>query len=206
MACLTGCAELASDDTHIFVMTFDGNNYATLYRVPKSSGTAIFMTGPGAGASNLQTSYSFRVGTQRYFVYWIQGGNLWRFNVDTLVTTQLAIGVTGYYAEGGRTTCGGGSCFFSDEVFIARGNQVATYSNITGNTGAPVYCSNNSCSPDPSRVVFSLTTDAAESFFELLPNRLYSTVHVHGFSVVDPRGGGPVDTLYFTTGGSRAPG
>ncbi|WP_287158338.1 BACON domain-containing carbohydrate-binding protein [Chloroflexus sp.] len=202
---LAGRAELAIDDTHIFVMTYDSNNYATLYRVPKSSGVAIFMTGPGTGAYNLQTSYSFRLGTQRYYVYWIQGGNLWRFDVDTLATTLLAGGVTGYYAEGGRTLCSGVSCSFFDTVFIAQGNQVVTYSNISGATSAPVYCSNNPCSPDPNRVVFSLTTDGNNLyFFERRQTGCAPFCVYTDFLLRTPRGGGQVDALSFTTGARLA--
>lgn len=204
---LAGRTELAIDDTHVFVMIYDSNNYATLYRVPKTGGAAIYMTGSGVNAARLQTSYSFHFGTQtqRYYVYWIQGGNLWRFNVDTLATDLLAAGVTGYHAEGGRTTCGGGTCFFSDIVFIARGNQVVTYNNITGNSGAPVYCSNNPCNPDPNHVVFSLTADGDNLyFFEERRTGCAPLCTYTDFLLRTPRGGGAVDTLYFTNGISRA--
>lgn len=202
---LAGRAELAIDDTHLFVMAYDSNNYATVYRVPKSNGGAIFMAGAGVNASNLQTSYSFRGGTQRYFVYWIQNSNLWRFNVDTLATDLLASGVTAYHAEGGRTTCSGGTCFFSDTVFIAQGSQVASYSNVTGSTSAPVYCSNNWCSPDPDRVVSALTADGNNLyFFEARRTGCAPLCTFTDFLLRTPRGGGSVDTLYFTNGIARA--
>lgn len=202
---LAGRAELAIDDTHVFVMSYDSNNYATLYRVPKSSGVRIFMAGPGANASNLQTSYSFSAGTQRYFVYWIAGGQLQRFNVDTLATTTVANNVTGYYAEGGRMRCSGSFCVFSDNVFVARGNQVATYSNVTGTASAPVYCSNNPCSPDPDRLVFSLTADGDNLyFFERRRTGCAPLCTYTDFLLRVSRSGGLADTLYFTDGVSLA--
>lgn len=198
---LAGRAELAVDDTHLFVLSFDSNNYGTLYRVIKSSGTRVFMTGPGTNASNLQTSYSFSGGQQRYFVYWIQGGDLRRFNVDTLANTLLAIGVTGYYAEGGRTICSGNVCFSADTVFIGQNNQVVTFSNLTGITSAPVYCSNNPCSNDASRRIISLTADGDNLFFfEERQTGCAPLCSYTDFLLRTPRGGGTVDTVYFYTG------
>ncbi|MGQ0604378.1 MAG: BACON domain-containing protein [Anaerolineales bacterium] len=204
---LAGRAELAIDGTHVFVMSYDNNNYATLYRVPKSSGTRIFMAGPGQNASNLQVSYSFNAGQQRYFAYWIQASDLRRFNVDTLATTLLAVNVTGYFAEGGRTSCGGNFCFFSDNVFIAQGNQVVIFSNLTGVTSAPVYCSNNPCSPDANRRLTSLTADGDNLFFFEERRTGCAPLCVYtDFLLRTPRSGGMVDTLYFNTAAQRARG
>lgn len=155
---MAGSAELAVDGTNLFVLLFDSNTYGTLYRVGKSNGTAIWMTGAGQNANNLQTSYSFTGGVQRYFVYWLVGGQLQRFNVDTLATTPLASGVTGYFAEGGRSDCSI-SCFFSDLVFFGTGTQVRQYNNLTGATSNPVYTST-----DGTASVFNLTADANNLF------------------------------------------
>jgi hypothetical protein len=154
----TGRAELAVDSAHIFVLSYDNNDYATLYRVVKSSGTRIYMDGAGQDASRLQVSYSFISATQRYYAYWLVGGDLRRFNVDTLQNVLLDTGVTGYYAEGGRTVCGI-SCFSNDIVFYATGRQAHYFSNLTGMTTNQIYTSQ-----DLTGHVFGLAADGDNLF------------------------------------------
>lgn len=155
----SGRAELAVDGIHIFVLAFDNNNYGTIYRVEKSTGTRIFVAGAGQNASNLQTSYSFSGGVQRYYVYWLEGTDLRRFNLDTLSSILIATGVTGYYAEGGRFNCIDAVCFFSDSVFYGVGRQAYVHNNLTGTITGPIYTST-----DPTARIFSLTADGSNLF------------------------------------------
>jgi len=75
-----------------------------------------------------------------------------------LPNTLVATGVTGYYAEGGRTSCPS-SCFFSDLVFYGATRQAYFFNNLTGITSGVIYTST-----DPSARVFSLTADGNNLF------------------------------------------
>ena len=156
----TGNAELAIDATHIFVLEYDNNNYATLYRVVKASGARVWVAGAGYNAGNLQVSYSFISLTERYYAYWLDGTNLQRVDLNTSsVATIAATNISGYDAEGKRTFCANNFCTSSDIVFFARGAQVYVYNNLTGGVSGSVYTST-----DPSAQVLSLTADSNNLF------------------------------------------
>jgi hypothetical protein len=151
-----GQAELAIDDINIFVLQLSSNG---IYFVPKASPLNGYyeVTPTGSNPYNLQTSFSFSGGHSHYFVYWIEGGTLKRYDIPNFSgPATLATGVTGYYAEGGRTSCDINNCFFTDVVFYGVGDQAFYYNNlatINPNHG-PIYTST-----DNTASVVSLTAD-----------------------------------------------
>lgn len=86
-----GSAELAVDDTNIFVLQFDNSNNGTVYKVAKSDPNFYcgYVYGAGSNPSNLQISYSFTIfnSTARYFVYWLQGQHLYRLDLNNNLAT-----------------------------------------------------------------------------------------------------------------------
>jgi len=151
-------AELAQDDNNIYVLQVDNHE---IDLVPKATPLNGYyeVTAMGSSPSNLQVSDSLDFFlTERHFVYWLQGGDLERFDVKNATgPVTLGSGVTGYYAEGGREAFFGGSLHFSDLVFYGAGGSAYYYDNVGGSSHGPIY---NSTDPTDNPQVVSLTTDA----------------------------------------------
>lgn len=190
-ALVKGFGEVANASDRVYTVHFIGNNSYEVNYVLKSNNQRVPLATYNNVVSNLQTDGEY--------LYYIVNGNLIRLTpgVDSGVT--LATGVTGYYPEGQRLSfCSINpfQCFFSNNVYVAKGRQVFIYNNKTNSLGStPIYTS-----ADTTAAVYSLVTDFSKLFvFErrTLPCQTepcfasYSTVLLRL-----PRGGGNGDALY----------
>ncbi|MEP7356752.1 MAG: hypothetical protein ABI847_05895, partial [Anaerolineales bacterium] len=148
-------AELAIDDTNIFVL--DPTNHR-IDLIPKATPLSGYyeVTGTGNNPANLQVSFSFSGLTTHYFVYWLESGNLKRYDIGNFTgPITLATSVTGYYAEGGRTfSCGLGCLGTSDLVFYGVGQYGHYYNNLNSTPSGVIYTS-----ADSTAQIQSFTTD-----------------------------------------------
>jgi Viral BACON domain/Metallo-peptidase family M12B Reprolysin-like len=161
-ALVSGYAELAIDDTNIFLLTYDGSNNTTLSTVDKSTKAYVSRSGAGVSAGNLQVSYSYWLGTEYYFAYWLQGGVLHRFNMDTASVTDINPGsnVYAYYPEGGLFySCGLGCFGTSDLIYLSTGQVVKTYNNRNDTFGA-----SNIYDAGTNNAIYDLVTDGNQLF------------------------------------------
>ncbi|GAB4274790.1 MAG: BACON domain-containing carbohydrate-binding protein [Deferrisomatales bacterium] len=193
---VTGPCELAQDASSLFVLSPTQG----VWRIAKAGGLATQRTGtPSGSVHSLQTDGQY--------LYWIDAGSLRRLSVSGravpyFLAPVIATGVTAYFPEGHRLShciLNPPECFFTEYVFIAQGNRILRYDNLTGST-TTVYTS-----PESGGVVHELVSDpllfAGDLYFfesrrvdcgELLCNYddlLFRT----------GRGGGTPDLLYGTT-------
>ncbi len=162
-ALVSGYAELAIDDTNIFLLTFDNSNNGTLSTVDKITKSYVWRSGAGQYAGNLQVSYAYSfINGEDYFVYWLQGGYIHRFNMNTAGVTAINPGSTvyAYYAEGGRFFSCGIACFGnSDLIYLSTGEVVKTYSNLSETFGG-----SNIFDAGASNIIYDLVTDDNQLF------------------------------------------
>lgn len=154
-ALVKGFGEVANASDRIYTVHFiGGNNYEVNY-VLKSNNQRVHLATYSSNVSNLQTDGEY--------VYYLTGGNLVRLQpgVDSGVT--IATGVSGYYPEGQRLTfctINPVQCFFSNNVYVAKGRQVFIYNNKDNALGsAPIYTS-----VDSTASTYSLVSDFSKLF------------------------------------------
>ncbi len=133
---LAGSAQLAIDDQYIFALVPDNADGSELFKVQKSDGTTTDLAGGGDSPIpfSLSSSHSFNTGVpERYYVYWLQGGQLHRYNLLDGSLDNVATGVIAYYAEGQHTVCNFVfGCGNDDLIFLSFGHQIVTYDNRSG--------------------------------------------------------------------------
>lgn len=153
-------SELAIDSDSIYALQVSGSspNYiSTIRKISKADGSTTPLATRNTYAGALQVSHSFSlISGAKNFVYWIESGQLLRYNLDTSALDPIAANVGVYYAEGGRFHCFQLICLNSDLVYFSSGNQVSYYNNDNGST-TPVYTSNNTS-------IKSLSTDDEHLF------------------------------------------
>lgn len=192
--------EVAIDDTYIVVLKVEGSNpsyTSRIWRVNKVTGAATLLQTRNAYAGRIGTSSAYDLSTSqtRTYVYWMEGNNLLRYEPATSSLATIATGVTAYYAEGGRVSCSGSFCFFTDLVFIAQNTQVRTYNNATNTLNAPFYTS-----PGGNKV-FGIVTDnnyvlmLEESFLPCSPQPCFGGTYTHYVTRAARNGSNPA-TLY----------
>ncbi len=165
-ALVSGYAELATDDTYVYVLTSPSSSSgATVNGVRKDNHELVSWGAAGAYSSNLQVShgYFFATNYSGDFVYWNQSGNLKRLNLNTAGVDTIATNITTYHAEGGRISFSGISLFFTDLVYFstngsATGSALKDYSNVSGSTSGTLYDASGDS-------LYSLTTDGDNVFF-----------------------------------------
>lgn len=129
--------ELADGGDRIYTFTRTSNSLnKVLGYVRKDNNQLVSpLTTTATTAGNLQTD-----GAAAYFV---NSGALIRVNGTTSVVTQLTTSVSGYYPEGQRLlfcSINPVQCFFSDNIYVAKGANVYIYNNKTNTLGAsPIY-------------------------------------------------------------------
>ncbi|MEZ4861745.1 MAG: hypothetical protein R3C14_10570 [Caldilineaceae bacterium] len=190
-ALVSGYGEVADGGDRVFTIhNTGGNNYAVSY-VLKSNNQKVPLATYGASASNLHWDGQY--------LYYMVSGNLVRLtpSVDSGVT--IVKGASGYYPEGRRLlfcSINPFHCFFSNNVYVAKGRQVFVYNNDNNTLGStPVYTS-----VDTGATVFELLTDFSKLFlFERRPIPCSPDPCFQSYNYVlnrTPRGGGAVDALY----------
>ncbi|MCS6847817.1 MAG: hypothetical protein RMN52_08895 [Anaerolineae bacterium] len=200
-----GHTELAIDDTYIIVLKVEGSNpsyTSRIWRVNKVTGAATLLQTRNAYAGRISSSSALDLATgqTRYYVYWMEGSNLLRYEPATSSLTTIATGVTAYYAEGGRISCSGSFCFITDLVFIAQNTQVRTYNNATNTLNAPFYTS-----PGGNRV-FGIVTDNSyvlmleEYYLPCSPLPCVGGTYTHYVTRAARNGSSPA-TLYSSSSG-----
>lgn len=163
-ALVSGYAQLAIDTDHIFVLMFNNDNTGTIYQVNKSNKQRVYVTTTGASPGGLQVSYAYSIigNTTDYFLYWLQGGTLYRHDLNTGTEISINPGggayITAYYAEGGKFFCSGFICSTSDLVYFSTGSQVKYYSNLGGTYSGVVYDAG-------ADQVYDMVTDDNHIFF-----------------------------------------
>ena len=152
---------LAQDDTDVYVLSVESNHAGHVFKVRKSDGQHTLVTNAGLDPFALSVSHSFSIvnGAGDY-VYWIDGGVLRRFNLNTSLLENVASGIVAYYAEGGRVSCVQLICAFTDTIFMSTGQTVLSTSNHKLGTVNTLYDTH-----DSHDRVYSLTTDANHLFF-----------------------------------------
>ncbi len=198
-ALVSGYAELAVDDTNIFLLTYDSFNYATLSTVDKSTKAYVYRAGAGTNAGDLQVSYAYWLGTEDYFAYWLQGGVLYRDNMDTAVVTPINPGTTvyAYYPEGGHFYSCGTFCFgVSDLIYLSTGQLVKTYNNWSNTFGI-----SNIFDAGANNTIYELVTDDNNLFMLQSFTSTCGIFSCHTDYVVRHARGSSAsaDTLYFSS-------
>jgi hypothetical protein len=193
-------AELAVDSEVVYALVYDGAD-SRLYSVGKETGTPVLR-------ETINGVRARRLSTDGKYVYWLQGGSLRRgfFSRGVSITT-IATGVTGYYAEGEKSTLiiGGGT---TEYVWIGKSRQLFRYNNVDSSTSAALYTST-----DPTGVIYSLTSIAGSV---LLLEGVRGVFFLEARTVTSPdppmfelenqllfrvgRSGGEGDLLYFRNG------
>lgn len=203
-ALVSGYAELAIDNNNIFTLTTDSQGNSTVATVDKTNLQYAWRTGAGKYASDLQVSYaySFFTKTEDYFVYWLNGGVLTRFNMDTAAVTSLATNVTSYFAEGGKSFFSNFVIINTDLVYLSTGTNVYDYNNYGNSLSGSLY------SPGANTLITNLATDDNYLYLvseytdpcgQLFCNRTdYLLRHSRGVST-------SADILYTNTGALTSP-
>lgn len=190
-ALIKGFGAVANASDRVYTVHFIGNGSYEVNYVLKSNNQRVPVATYNNVVSNLQTDGDY--------VYYIVNGNLIRLKpgVDSGVT--IATGVSGYYPEGQRLTfCSINpfQCFFSNNVYVAKGRQVFLYNNKDNTLGAtPLYTS-----VDTTATIYSLVTDFSKLFlFERRTLPCQTEPCFASYSTVLqrlPRAGGSADALY----------
>lgn len=144
--------ELAVGSDAVYALTYHGSNNSKVWRVNKS--TNFYLGVPISGSPHT-LSYD---GTD---TYWLQSKQLKMITItDSTISSisTLASNVTGYFAEGFRTTCSNLICAFSRNVYYAQGKTVYGMNryNNGNSTFGPIYISN---APQVDTFVYSMVTD-----------------------------------------------
>lgn len=190
-ALIKGFGAVANASDRVYTVHFIGNGSYEVNYVLKSNSQRVPLATYNNVVSNLQTDGEY--------VYYIVNGNLIRLKpgVDSGVT--IATGVSGYYPEGQRLTfctINPFQCFFSNNVYVAKGRQVFLYNNKDNTLGStPIYTS-----ADTTASIYSLVTDFSKLFaFERRTLPCQTEPCFASYSTVLqrlPRGGGSADALY----------
>lgn len=155
--------ELAIDNEYVYALTHASNTQSTIWRISKADGSATTLRNFSALATQLQVShaYSFGIPTSYSgdYVYWIDGGVLRRYDLNTSAQVDVASGVTTYYAEGGRTTCNNLICLIgSDLVYFTTGQTLFYTNNKSLGTVTSIYNTGGD-------LIYNIVTDANFVFF-----------------------------------------
>lgn len=140
--------EVADDADNVYALN-TGNG--EIWQVSKADGTADHLVTAQATPSNLSAD--------DHYVYWLDSGDLKRYDLETPTVTVLDNGVSGYYSEGRRflPILPPSSTHY---VFYAKGDQIYRRDNITENTLGPIYTA-----ADADTVIHTMTTDFAGLYF-----------------------------------------
>lgn len=154
--------ELVIDNDYIYALTHATNTQSTIRRISKADGSATQLRNFNVLATQLQVSHAFSFGFPSYngdYVYWIDGGVLRRFDLNTSAQVDVASGVTTYYAEGGRTICGNIVCLIgSDLVYFTTGQTLFYANNKSLGTVTSIYNTGGDA-------IYDIVTDANYVFF-----------------------------------------
>lgn len=190
-ALVKGFGEVANASDRIYTVHYLGNNNYEVNYVLKSNNQRVHLSTYSSVVSNLQTDGEN--------VYYIVNGNLIRLKPGVDSGVAIATGVSGYYPEGQRLTfctISPFQCFFSNNIYVAKGRQVFIYDNKNNSLGSsPIYTS-----IDSTASIYSLVSDFSKLFlFEkrtipctpepCFPSSSYVLQRL-------PRGGGTADALY----------
>ena len=138
-----GAAELAQNRQFVFALLPGGGAAVSeLWSVHKSDRTAVHLATVSGGPAQLAADASF--------VYWLAGGDLVRFRLPTVAgeageqgtgagaaptapgeSSVIGHGVSAFHPSGAAAECAAAICP-ADEVFMAMGNQVHKYNNLSG--------------------------------------------------------------------------
>ena len=197
-----GYTELAIDGNYVVALRVLGSGPYTsqIWRINKATGAAtLLQTRNNIYAARIASSYSYSIANgERYYVYWLEGNNLLRYEPATSSLTTIATGVTGYYAEGGRMVFAGGFPIFTDLVFVAQNAQVRTYNNYSNTLNPPVYTASG------ANKVFGIVTDKdymlmlEEYFVPCSPQPCIGGTYTHYVTRAARNGSNP-GTLYSST-------
>ncbi len=132
---VSGYSEIAQDDDYIYVLSKTGLG---LWRIRKSDGDPFKrVTDPGPSPR--------AVAADGKYVYWVDGGALKRIiraGLQAFIVTIEPSGVDGYYPEGRTGFCIiGDDCFYTEYVFIGKGNQIIRYDNLDPASKTTIYTS-----------------------------------------------------------------
>lgn len=176
--------EVADDADNVYTLNTSNGE---IWKVSKADGAAQHIVTAQATPSNLSTRGGY--------LYWLDSGDLKRYDVDAPSVTVLDSGVTGYHSEGRR--------IFPQThyVFYAKGHQIFRRNNIDESTSGPLYTA-----ADGDTIIHTLTTDfTGLFFFEARQVTCGSFFCYQDVLRRTSRGGGPVDTLHAYPAGT-APG
>lgn len=185
--------ELTDAGDAIYASVHNLDTTYTLWHVDKSSQIATPVLSRSGQIGNLSFDGDY--------IYWIDHTNgfdgLYRTEKTPTSYNHLIIGVevTGYYAEGLWEFCLI-SCVETHYVFIAHGDYVDRYNNLTGTLTQDIYVSD---STEPGVVVYEMVTDFSNLF--ILEERPSDTFLLRDFYLLRTgRTGGNVDYLYVNSG------
>lgn len=190
-ALIKGFGAVVNASDRVYTVHFIGNGSYEVNYVLKSNNQRVPLATYPNVVSNLQTDGEY--------VYYLVNGSLIRLKpgIDSGVT--IATGVTGYYPEGQRLTfctINPFHCFFSNNVYVAKGRQLFLYNNKDNTLGStPIYTS-----ADTTASIYSLVTDFGKLFaFERRTLPCQTEPCFASYSTVlqrMPRSGGSSDALY----------
>ncbi len=131
-----------------------------VWKVDKSNGAqTLLVANTGSNPRALSVGFTFILGSgQNYYVYWLQGTFLRRYDLNTGQLDSLASGIIAYYAEGARTACAQ-FCFTTDLIYMSTNSSVLTYNNV-GGAIKTIYNDNSA-----NDKVYSIVTDSSNVFF-----------------------------------------
>ncbi|GAB4577595.1 MAG: BACON domain-containing carbohydrate-binding protein [Anaerolineales bacterium] len=184
--------ELTDAGDAIYASAHNLNTTYTLWHVDKSSQVATPILSRSGQIANLSFDGEY--------LYWLDHSNgfdgLYRTEKTPTGYNHLILGVevTGYHAEGLWEFCLV-SCVETHYVFIAHGDHVDRYNNLTGSLTQDIYVSD---STEPGAVVYEMVTDFTNLF--ILEERPTGTLKVRDYLLLRTgRIGGEVDYLYAHT-------
>ncbi|MFN8446591.1 MAG: hypothetical protein U0175_37715 [Caldilineaceae bacterium] len=141
-ALVNGYGELSNASDRVYYLTRVYNNNSQTYTsevgyVLKSNNQLVSFGKFDGYGSNLQNDGKY--------LYYMNKGSLIRLNPGVDNGISIANGVGGYYPEGNHLTfctINPFKCFFSDNVYVAKGNKVYIYNNLTNSLETiPIYTS-----------------------------------------------------------------
>ncbi len=184
--------ELTDAGNAIYASVHNLDTTYTLWHVDKSSQVATPVLSRSGQIGNLSFDGDY--------LYWLDHTNgfdgLYRTEKTPTSYNHLILGaaVTGYTVEGLWEFCLI-SCVETHYVFIAHGDHVDRYNNLTGNLTQDIYVSD---SPEPGAVVYEMVTDFSNLF--IFEERPTDTFLLRDFYALRTgRIGGEVDYLYSTS-------
>lgn len=147
--------ELADGGDRIYVISNNTTGNTELAYVLKANQQKVSLTTLSNTARDLASDGEY--------YYYITNGTLYRF-VPGAAIGALIPNVTSFYPEGRRLsfcTVNPIQCNYTNNVYVAKGNQIFVYNNLTNNLNStPIYTSANSTAN-----ISHLTSDANKLFF-----------------------------------------